>query len=108
MNTPTGRREALEVLTRRGLSQRKACRYLGLSRRVATYELKQPEKDRRLGAHAIPPSPARPPDNGVEFTAAKFMRCLRDAAIGPAFIAPGSPGKTASSKASMASCATSC
>lgn len=49
MITPTGRREALEVLTRRGLSQRKACRYLGLSRRVATYTLKQPEKGRSLG-----------------------------------------------------------
>jgi CO/xanthine dehydrogenase Mo-binding subunit len=34
MSTPTGRREALEVLIRRGLSQRKACRYLGLSRRL--------------------------------------------------------------------------
>ncbi len=60
MNTPTGQREALEVLTRRGLSQRKACRYLGLSRRVATYTLKQPEKDRSLGgrlmaaAHEVP------------------------------------------------------
>lgn len=30
-------------------------------------------------------------DNGVEFTAAKVMRWLRDAAIGPAFITPGSP-----------------
>ncbi len=30
-------------------------------------------------------------DNGAEFTAAKVMRCLRDAAIGPTFIAPGSP-----------------
>ncbi len=49
MSTPTGRREALEVLTRRGLSQRKACGYLRLSRRVATYTLKQPEKDRSLG-----------------------------------------------------------
>ncbi len=49
MSTPTGRREALEVLTRRGLSQRKACCYLGLSRRVAAYTLKQPEKDRSLG-----------------------------------------------------------
>ncbi|MDW9247972.1 integrase core domain protein [Burkholderia cepacia] len=28
---------------------------------------------------------------GAEFTAAKVMRWLRDAAIGPAFIAPGSP-----------------
>ncbi len=30
-------------------------------------------------------------DNGAEFTAAKVMRWLRDAAIGRAFIAPGSP-----------------
>ncbi|AIO69527.1 integrase core domain protein [Burkholderia oklahomensis] len=29
--------------------------------------------------------------NGAEFTAAKVMRWLRDAAIGPAFIAPGFP-----------------
>lgn len=206
MTTPTGRREALEVLTRRGLSQRKACRYLGLSRRVATYTLKQPEKDRSLGerliaaAQEVPrfgyrrmsawlalsesrvrrmwralqlniprrrprrrrcgndmclPSATQPnsvwsydfmhdqlvdgralkrlcvideytreslaievgasprsqdviltlsrlmrlygkpafvrSDNGAEYTAAKVMRWLRDAAIGPAFIAPGSP-----------------
>lgn len=30
-------------------------------------------------------------DNGAEFTAAKVMRWLRDQAIGPAFITPGSP-----------------
>lgn len=30
-------------------------------------------------------------DNGAEFTAAKVMRWLRNAAIGPAFIAPGNP-----------------
>ena len=30
-------------------------------------------------------------DNGAEFTAAKVMRWLRDNAIGPAFIEPGSP-----------------
>ncbi|BBA38724.1 transposase [Burkholderia contaminans] len=53
MSTPTGRREALEVLTRRGLSRRKACCYVGLSRRVAIYTLKQPEKDRRLGEQLI-------------------------------------------------------
>lgn len=53
MNTPTGRREALEVLIRRGLSQRKACRYLGLSRRVPAYKPKQPEKDRLLGEQLI-------------------------------------------------------
>ncbi|CBW76748.1 Transposase (plasmid) [Mycetohabitans rhizoxinica HKI 454] len=46
MKTLTGWREALEVLTRREQLQRKACCYLGLSRRVATYTLKQPRKDR--------------------------------------------------------------
>lgn len=30
-------------------------------------------------------------DNGAEFTAARAMRWLRDASIGPAFITPGSP-----------------
>ncbi len=53
MSTPTGRREALEVLIRRGLSQRKACRYLGLSRRVPAYKPKQPKKDRLLGEQLI-------------------------------------------------------
>lgn len=53
MITPTGWREALEVLTRWGLSQRKACRDLGLSRRVATNTLKEPQKDRSLGEQLI-------------------------------------------------------
>lgn len=206
MTTPTGRREALEHLTRRGISQRKACRYLGLSRRVTCYALKQPGKDRVMGQRLMTASqdvprfgyrrmaawlslsesrvrrlwrtlglniPRRRPrrrrsgsdirlpgavrpnavwsydfvhdqlvdgrvlkllcvideytreclaievgaslrsqdviltlsrlmrlygkpayvrsDNGAEFTAAKVMRWLRDNAIGPAFIAPGSP-----------------
>jgi transposase InsO family protein len=206
MTTPTGRREALEHLTRRGISQRKACRYLGLSRRVTCYSLKQPGKDRVMGQRLMAASqdvprfgyrrmaawlslsesrvrrlwrtlglniPRRRPrrrrsgsdirlpgavrpnavwsydfvhdqlvdgrvlkllcvideytreclaievgaslrsqdviltlsrlmrlygkpghvrsDNGAEFTAAKVMRWLRDNAIGPAFIAPGSP-----------------
>jgi transposase InsO family protein len=206
MTTPSGRRVALEHLTRRGISQRKACRYLGLSRRVTGYRLKQPDKDRAVGGRLIAASqevprfgyrrmaawlslsesrvrrmwrtlglniPRRRPrrrrsgsdirlpgavrpnavwsydflydqlvdgrvlkllcvvdeytreclaievaaslrsqdviltlsrlmrlygkpafvrsDNGAEFTAAKVMRWLRDNAIGPAFIAPGSP-----------------
>ena len=206
MMTSAGRREALEVLTRRGLSQRKACRYLELSRRVAGYQLLQPEKDRSLKQQLIAASqevprfgyrrmsawlalgesrvrrlwsalklgiPRKRPrrrrcgndirlpgatkpnsvwsydfvhdqmvdgrslkmlcvideytreclaievaaslrsqdviltlsrlmrlhgkpayvrsDNGAEFTAAKVMRWLRDASVGPAFIAPGSP-----------------
>jgi len=53
MNTPASRREALEVLTWRGISQRKACRHLGLSRRVATYAFKQPEKDWSVGERLI-------------------------------------------------------
>jgi len=206
MTTPSGRRRALEHLTRRGLSQRRACRYLGLSRRVTSYALKQPEKDQAMGDRLIAASqdvprfgyrrmaawlslsesrvrrmwrtlglniPRRRPrrrrsgsdirlpgsvrpnavwsydfvhdqlvdgkvlkllcvvdeytreclaievgaslrsqdviltlsrlmrlygkpafvrsDNGAEFTAAKVMRWLRDNAIGPAFVAPGSP-----------------
>lgn len=47
--TSAGWHEALEALTRSGgLSQRKACRYLQLSRRVTGYQLLQPEKDRSL------------------------------------------------------------
>ena len=53
MSTPSGRRTAVEHLTRRGMSQRKACRYLGLSRRVACYALKQPCKDRAVGDRLI-------------------------------------------------------
>lgn len=49
MTTPSGRREALDALTRRGVSQRKACRYLGFSRRVSGYALRQPVKDRAVG-----------------------------------------------------------
>lgn len=206
MTSPSGRRAALVALTRRGLSQRKACRYLCLSRRVAGYALRQPAADqilaerllaaspqvprfgyrrmaawlgvgearvrrlwrslglniprrrprrRRSGSDIRLPGAVRPnavwsydfvhdqmvdgrslkllcvideytreclaievgaslraqdvvltlsrlmrlygkpafvrSDNGAEFTAAKVMRWLRDAAIGPAFIAPGSP-----------------
>lgn len=53
MSTPTGRREALQCLTSRGLSERAACRHLGLSRRVTTYALKQPTKDRDLGSRLM-------------------------------------------------------
>jgi transposase InsO family protein len=206
MSTPSARREAIQVLVRRGVSKRKACRYLGLSRRVSGYALRQPGKDqvlstqlisasqqvprfgyrrmaawlslsdsrvrrmwrtlglniprrrprrRRCGSDIRLPGAVRPnavwsydfvhdqlvdgkvlkllcvideytreclaievgaslrsqdviltlsrlmrlygkpayvrSDNGAEFTAAKVMRWLRDNAIGPAFIAPGSP-----------------
>lgn len=206
MTTPTTRREAVQGLVRRGVSERKACRYLGLSRRVSSYQPRQAAKDRavaekllaaslqvprfgyrrmaawlamgegrvrrqwralglniprrrprrrRSGSDIRLPGAVRPnavwsydfvhdqmvdgrvlkllcvidectreclaievgaslraqdviltlsrlmrlygkpayvrSDNGAEFTAAKVMRWLRDAAIGPAFIAPGSP-----------------
>jgi putative transposase len=206
MTTPAMRRDTLEVLVRRGISQRRACTYLGLSRRIAGYALRQPGKDRALAERLVASSPQVPrfgyrrmaawldvgearvrrlwrslglsiprrrpkrrrsgsdirlpgavrpnavwsydfvhdqmvdgrglkllcvideytreclaievgaslraqdviltlsrlmrlygkpayvrSDNGAEFTAAKVMRWLRDAAIGPAFIAPGSP-----------------
>jgi putative transposase len=38
----------MELLTSRGISKRSSCRYLGVSRRVAHYALKQPHKDRAL------------------------------------------------------------
>lgn len=206
MTTPSGRRDAVNILTRRGLSQRKACGYLGLSRRISGYCLRQPAKDqvlaegllassqqvprfgyrrmaawlnvgearvrrlwrslglniprrrprrRRSGSDIRLPGAVRPngvwsydfvhdqmidgrslkllcvideytreclaievgaslraqdviltlsrlmrlygkpsflrSDNGAEFTATRVMRWLRDAAIGPVFIAPGSP-----------------
>ena len=206
MTSPSGRRAALVALTRRGLSQRKACRHLGLSRRIAGYVLRRPAADQALAERLLAASPQVPrfgyrrmaawlgvgearvrrlwrslglniprrrprrrrsgsdirlsgavrpnavwsydfvhdqmvdgrslkllcvideytreclaievgaslraqdvvltlsrlmrlygkpafvrSDNGAEFTAAKVMRWLRDAAIGPAFIAPGSP-----------------
>ena len=49
MSSPAGRREALQCLTSRGVFQRAACRHLGFSRRVATYGLKQAQKDHDLG-----------------------------------------------------------
>lgn len=60
MTTPTGRREALERVTSRGVSKRAACRYLGVSRRVAHYELKQPEKDRALSGQLLATSQQYP------------------------------------------------
>jgi transposase InsO family protein len=47
--TPDARRTALQVLLNKGLSQRAACRAFGVSRRVAGYILKQPQKDQQLG-----------------------------------------------------------
>jgi transposase InsO family protein len=206
MISPSARRQCIATLVRRGISHRKACRYLELSRRVTAYAPRQPAKDREVAERILAASPEVPrfgyrrmaawldlgesrvrrmwktlglevprrrprrrrsgsdirlpgavrpnavwsydfvhdqmvdgrslkllcvideytreclaievgaslraqdviltlsrlmriygkpayvrSDNGAEFTAAKVMRWLRDAAIGPAFIAPGSP-----------------
>jgi len=69
MSTPAGRRTAVEQLTRRGVSQRAACRYLGLSRPVVHYELRQPQKDQQLGARLMVTS-QRYPRFGYRRTAA--------------------------------------
>jgi len=53
MVTPATRREALEILTNKGLSQRLACRIAGVSRRIGSYELKQPDKDNVVAAQLI-------------------------------------------------------
>jgi transposase InsO family protein len=53
MSTPAGRRQALESMTSRGVSARAACRYLCLSRRVTSYPLRQPGKDRAVGERLL-------------------------------------------------------
>jgi len=78
MSTPSGRREALEILTRRGLSQRKACSYLGCSRRVAGYQLVQPDKDKMMGERLLTAS-QNVPRFGYRRMAAWL--CLSDARV---------------------------
>ena len=60
MMTPSGRRAALEALTCRGMSQRKACVYWGFSRRVPGYTLRQPHKDQELASRMLAASPEVP------------------------------------------------
>ena len=60
MSTPAGRRQALEAVSSRGVSERAACRYLGFSRRVASYRLRQPAKDQALGNRLIESSQQLP------------------------------------------------
>ena len=50
---PAARRQALEILKSKGLSERAACRFAGVGRRETNYELKQPAKDQVLGAQLI-------------------------------------------------------
>ncbi len=51
--SPLARRRLLALAGQRGLSQRAACRHLGLSRRVACYQLRQPLKDRPIGVELV-------------------------------------------------------
>lgn len=60
MSTPAGRRALLERAMGRGLSGRSACRLLGFSRRVATYRLRLPEKDRPTAAQLLSTSQQYP------------------------------------------------
>lgn len=53
MVTPAARREALVILQAKGLSKRAACRIAGVSRRVASDELRQPARDKELGSQRI-------------------------------------------------------
>jgi putative transposase len=57
MTTPSGRRAALGFLTCRGISQRKACRYWGLSRRVSSYRPRQADKDQAVAQRLLEASP---------------------------------------------------
>ncbi len=53
MVTPAGRREAPGILAGKGLSQRLGCRIAGVSRRISSYELKQPDKDRAVAVQLM-------------------------------------------------------
>lgn len=53
MATPAGRRQALETLKSKGLSERATCRFAGVSRRVSGHEFKQPASDQGLEAQLI-------------------------------------------------------
>lgn len=44
------RHEALQILKAKGLPERPACRITGVSRRIASYELREPEKNKKPGA----------------------------------------------------------
>jgi transposase InsO family protein len=46
--TPAARREAVKMMMNRHISQRRACKEIGISRSLLVYKAKQPSKDRRL------------------------------------------------------------
>ena len=57
MTTPSERRDTAQILVRRGISQRKACRYLGLSRRISHYVPRQAGKDQAVAEQLLAASP---------------------------------------------------
>lgn len=60
MMTPSARRDTVQVLVRRGISQRKACGYLGVSRRITSYVPRQAVKDRSVAEKLLAASPQVP------------------------------------------------
>ena len=60
MTTPSARRDTVQVLVRWGISQRKACGYLGVSRRVTSYEPRQAAKDQVVAERLLAASPQVP------------------------------------------------
>lgn len=53
MVTSAAKRDALELLKAKGLSEHAAYRIAGVSRRIASYELGQPAKDKELGPNSL-------------------------------------------------------
>lgn len=60
MTTPSERRDTVQFLVRRGISQRKALGYLGLSRRIASYAPRQAAKDQAVADRLLAASPEVP------------------------------------------------
>lgn len=60
MTTPSARRDTVQELVRRGISERKACGYLGLSRRISSYMPRQAAKDRAVAEKLLAVSPQVP------------------------------------------------
>ena len=60
MTTPSERRDTVQFLVRRGISQRKALCYLGLSRRIASYAPRQAAKDEAVAQRLLAASPEVP------------------------------------------------
>ena len=88
MVTPTQRREALTHLTSKGLSQRGACRWSGVSRSAARYPLRQAPRD----AHVLSQMKqltAQHPRFGYRRVAGVETASIRFAAAARATTTPG-------------------